>query len=82
MIAVAAERDYMLRQVDIGNTFVEALLPPDEDVYMDSIPGYERPGYVLRSVRSLHGLKSSPKHWADLLSKTLLLPLATKLQDL
>ena len=43
-----AEHDHMLRQVDIGNAFVEALLSPDEEVYMDSIPGYERPGCVLK----------------------------------
>ena len=72
LIATAAERDYELRPVDIGNAFVEALLPPGEDVYIDSIPGYERPGYVLKLIRALYGLKSSPKHWADLLSKTLL----------
>ena len=45
----------MLGQVDVGNAFVEALLPPGEEVqvYMDSIPGYKRPGYVLKLVRSL-----------------------------
>ena len=72
MIAVAAERDYMLRQVDIGNAFVEALLSPGDEVYMNSIPGYERPGYALKLVCSLDGLKSSPKHWADLLSNNVI----------
>ena len=42
-----------------------------EEVYMDNIPGYERPGYVVKLVRALYGLKQSPKHWADLLSDTL-----------
>ena len=59
LIAVAAERDYTLRQVDIGNAFVETLLHPGEEVYMDSIPGYERPGSVPKLARSLYGLKNS-----------------------
>ena len=56
--------------MDIGNAFVEAYLPPGEEVYMEAIPGFERPGYVIKLVKSLYGLKQSPKHWADLLTKT------------
>jgi hypothetical protein len=38
---------------------------------MDCIPGFEKDGYCIKLVRALYGLKQSPKHWADLLSKTL-----------
>jgi hypothetical protein len=42
-----------LRQMDIGNAFVEAYLPPGEEVYMEAIPGFEKPGYVIKLVKSL-----------------------------
>ena len=72
MLSHAAYNNYECRQLDIGNAFVEAYLPPGEEVYMENIPGFERPGYVIKLVRALYGLKQAPKHWADLLSKTLL----------
>ena len=72
MLAVAAYKGWNLRQLDIGNAFVEAYLPKGEEVYVDSIPGFEKPGYVIKLIRALYGLKQSPKHWADLLAKTLL----------
>ena len=70
--AKAAHCNYSIRQLDIGNAFVEAYLPPEEEVYMDSIPGFERPVYAIKLVKSLYGLKQSPKHWADLLSDFLI----------
>ena len=66
-----SKRNWGSRQIDIGNAFIEAYLPPGEEVYMENIPGYEKPGYVVKLIRALYGLKQSPKHWADLLADTL-----------
>ena len=55
-----------------ANTPPNLVRAPGEEVYVDNIPGFEKPGYVIKLVRALYGLKQSPKHWADLLAKTLL----------
>ena len=52
-----SKKNWGARQIDIGNAFIEAYLPPGEEVYMDNIPGYERHGYAVKLVRVLYGLK-------------------------
>ena len=40
---LADYKGWNLRQLEIGNAFVEAYLPPGEEVYVDNIPGFEKP---------------------------------------
>ena len=45
---------------------------PPAPITVVNTPTLRKARLCLKLVRSLHGLKSSPKHWAHLLSKTLL----------
>ncbi len=58
--------------LDISNAFVHGKLEEDEYVQMYPPPGFpEKDGEVLLIMRSLYGLKNSPKIWRDLLFSTL-----------
>ncbi|KID78682.1 polyprotein [Metarhizium guizhouense ARSEF 977] len=58
LMAIAAEHDLELEQMDAVNAFVNCEL--DEVVYMRMPPGYEKYGRVLRLKKALYGLRRSP----------------------
>ncbi|OAA34885.1 polyprotein [Cordyceps fumosorosea ARSEF 2679] len=69
LLAIAAEHDLELEQMDAVNAFVNCDL--DEVVYMRMPPGYEKYGRVLRLKKALYGLRRSPLLWQKELTKSL-----------
>ena len=61
LLSHAAGRDLNLLQYDVPQAFTQA--PLDETVYMEMPPGYEQDGMVCRLLKSLYGLKQSPRNW-------------------
>ena len=75
---MAACLDLELKQYDVLNAFVNALLP--YEVFMELPPGYQgsaryqgtrRPALVCRLKRALYGLRKSPLLWQKELTKML-----------
>lgn len=69
LMAIAAEHDLELEQMDAVNAFVNCEL--DETVYMKMPPGYEKYGKVLRLRKALYGLRRSPLLWQRDFTKSL-----------
>ncbi|MCP4492594.1 MAG: DDE-type integrase/transposase/recombinase [Gammaproteobacteria bacterium] len=64
LVALAASTGYLLHQVDVETAFLHGRL--EEEVYMKQPPGYEdvsNPNAVCRLIKSLYGLKQSPRAW-------------------
>ena len=60
-MAIAARYNLELRQYDITNAFVHALL--DREVYTRMPQGYRKPGTILKLQKALYGLQISPLLW-------------------
>ncbi|KAL3954369.1 hypothetical protein ACCO45_009932 [Purpureocillium lilacinum] len=69
LMAIAAEYDLELEQMDAINAFVNCDL--DELVFMRMPPGFEKYGTVLRLKKALYGLRRSPLLWQRDLTATL-----------
>lgn len=69
LMAIAAEYDLELEQMDAINAFVNCDL--DEVVFMRMPPGFEKYGTVLRLKKALYGLRRSPLLWQRDLTRTL-----------
>ncbi|MCO5579081.1 hypothetical protein L7F22_032933 [Adiantum nelumboides] len=64
LMALAAQYDMELHQMDVETTFLNGFL--DEDIYMSQPPHFvdpQHPDYVCHLLRSLYGLKQSPRQW-------------------
>jgi len=71
LMAIAAERDYELDQLDAVTAFLNA--PLDEELYMRVPDSYNAPpDCVLRLRKSLYGLKQAPRCWNQMLNEWLL----------
>lgn len=66
MLALVASFDMELEQMDVPQAFIQASL--DEKVYMEMPEGFEVEGMVCLLLRSLYGLKQSPRNWWKLIS--------------
>ena len=65
-LSIAARRDMELRQLDVPQAFTQADL--EEDVYMEMPEGFQVEGMVCHLLKSLYGLKQSPRNWWLLVS--------------
>lgn len=61
LLCLVASLDLELNQLDVPSAFVRAEL--EEDVYMEMPEGYEQAGWVCKLLKSLYGLKQSPRNW-------------------
>jgi hypothetical protein len=66
VLSIAARRDMELRHLDVPHAFTQAEL--EEDVYMEMPEGFEVDGMVCYLLKSLYGLKQSPRNWWLLVS--------------
>jgi len=65
-LSIAAARNMRVRQLDVPQAFIQSEL--HEDVYMEMPEGFAQPGMVCRLLKSLYGLKQSPRNWYLLIS--------------
>jgi hypothetical protein len=66
VLAMAAQRDWEIHQVDIKSAYLYASI--QEEIYIRAPPGYlkdDQRGKVLRLRRSLPGLKQAGFEWAE-----------------
>jgi len=64
LIAYATQHGMHIHQMDVVTAFLNGQL--DEEIYMDQPEGFEEPGkerLVCRLLKSLYGLKQSPRCW-------------------
>ncbi|KAH9716509.1 retrovirus-related pol polyprotein from transposon RE1 [Citrus sinensis] len=73
ILTMAVNNDWLLRQVDINNAFLNGDLT--ETVYMPQPEGFEdknRPSYICKLERALYGLRQAPRAWFDKLKGALI----------
>ena len=64
ILAIAALQNLEVHQMDVKTAFLNGVL--DEEIYMEKPEGFSAPGQekkVCRLVKSLYGLKQTPKQW-------------------
>lgn len=66
VLAMSAQYDLELHQVDVKGAYLNGQLTDDEVIYMRQPPGYAVPGMeskVCRLLKTLYGLKQSGRRW-------------------
>ena len=69
-IAYAAQKGFMLYQMDVKTTFLNGYL--QEEVYVEQTLGFENsllPNHMFKLEKALYGLKKAPRAWYDRLSQ-------------
>ncbi|KAH9693065.1 retrovirus-related pol polyprotein from transposon RE1 [Citrus sinensis] len=72
ILTLAVNNDWMLRQVDINNAFLNGELT--ETVYMPQPEGFEdkrKPNHICKLKKALYGLRQAPRAWFDKLKSAL-----------
>lgn len=69
LLAVAAEKDWEIEQMDVKTAFLYGDL--EEEVYVKQPTGYGADGKVCRLRKALYGLKQSPRVWYQTLTSHL-----------
>ena len=69
LMAIAAKYDLELKQYDVTNAFVHAVI--DREIYMRMPRGYQKPGTLLKVQKALYGLRVSPLLWQKEFTATL-----------
>ena len=70
-MTLAANLGLKSKQVDYTNAFVQADLPPGEEVYISLPKGYEDGSKVLKLSKLVYGLCQAPLNWFNKLSEGL-----------
>ena len=69
LMAIAAKYNLELKQYDVTNAFVHAVI--DREIYMRMPRGYHKPGTLLKVQKALYGLRISPLLWQKEFTATL-----------
>ena len=72
LIAIAAQLNWKLHQLDVKSAFLNGVIA--EDLYVMQPEGYVKKGhesYVLKLTKALYGLKQAPRVWNSKLNKTM-----------
>ena len=73
LLSVAVNNKWPLYQLDVKNTFLQGIL--EEEVYMTLPPGHKKEkntNLACRLLKSIYGLKQSPRAWYEKLSSYLI----------
>ena len=73
VITIIALRGLEIHQIDIKTTFLNGDL--DREIYMEQHEGFSTPGQnkkVCKLVKSLYGLKQTPKQWHEKFDKAMI----------
>ena len=67
LVALAVKNKRVLKSGDVKQAFVQATLPPEEQYIVKPPPGcpYTPKGTYWKLLRTLYGLRRSPRHWFD-----------------
>ena len=67
LAALAVKNKRVLKSGDVKQAFVQATLPPEEQYIVKPPPGcpYSPKGTYWKLLRTLYGLRRSPRHWSD-----------------
>ena len=73
ILAIAACNDWEIESFDFNGAYLNGELNENEEIYMQSLPGYDSPGLtsVKRLHKSLYGLKQAGRRWYDTLARAL-----------
>ena len=66
ILSIAALRNLEVHQMDVKTAFLNGDL--EEEIYMEQLEGFSTPGQenkVCKLVKSLYGLKQTPKQWHE-----------------
>ncbi|KAH9151647.1 hypothetical protein AeNC1_019293, partial [Aphanomyces euteiches] len=69
VLAIAASRDYEIKQFDVDTAFLNPAI--DYEIYIKRPQGSKATTRYLKLLKSLYGLRQSPRCWNTLLDKTL-----------
>ncbi|KAH9110398.1 hypothetical protein AeMF1_014782, partial [Aphanomyces euteiches] len=69
VLAIAASRDYEIKQFDVDTAFLNPAI--DYEIYIKRPQGSKATTRCLKLLKSLYGLRQSPRCWNTLLDKTL-----------
>ncbi|KAH9123075.1 hypothetical protein AeMF1_005854, partial [Aphanomyces euteiches] len=69
VLAIAASRDYEIKQFDVDTAFLNPAI--DYEIYIKRPQGSKATTRYLKLLKSLYGLRQSPRCWNKLLDKTL-----------
>lgn len=70
-MAIAAEFDMEIKQLDVVGAFLNAAITSENPVTCELLDGYKKLGKCVRLKRALYGLRDSPLLWYNELSSTL-----------
>ena len=67
LLAIAASKNCTPKQADVSQAFVQSTLPSDEKYIISPPAGcpLSKPKTYLRLLKTLYGLKRSPRHWYE-----------------
>lgn len=72
ILAIAARLDWDIESFDFNGAYLNGELDDNEEIYMQSPPGYEEDSGTVKKLRkSLYGLKQAGRKWYDTLSRAL-----------
>ena len=70
LLSLAFRMGWEIHQMDVITAFLNGIL--EEEVYMELPEGYEKAGWIVQLLRSLYGLKQSPRRWYSELNSFLI----------
>ena len=72
ILAIAARHDWDIESFDFNGAYLNGELDPNEEIYMQSPPGYESDARAVKHLKkSLYGLKQAGRRWYDTLVRAL-----------
>ena len=61
ILALCALLDWEADNMDVTQAFINAAV--DEEIFVEPPDGFKRPGWVLRLLMALYGIKQAPRNW-------------------